>query len=183
MKKALVLSIGVLLCASTAYGQAGHIGLFADSLSFSNCELVDDQMAVVPIYIVHKGLLGATACQFMVAPGGGFDCTYLASTNRFQTTIGDPLMGVAVSYGSCLMPDILLITMIWFCEGLSPVCSWLEVVPHPASPTGTIDIVLCAGLLPATGGIMAVNNDGSCDCGGWHPVDETTWGRVKSLYR
>jgi hypothetical protein len=52
----------------------------------------------------------------------------------------------------------------------------LRVVPDPESVYGEIEVVTCNfEVVKATGGELLVN----CPV----PVEQTTWGKVKSLYR
>ncbi len=62
-------------------------------------------------------------------------------------------------------------------------CSTLEVVPDPAALTGQIEGVDCnqTKTFP-NGSVLSFNGDASCPCGIIVPVEETNWGRVKSLY-
>ncbi|MCK4776515.1 MAG: hypothetical protein KAT30_17080, partial [Candidatus Krumholzibacteria bacterium] len=73
----------------------------------------------------------------------------------------------------------------YFAQGLSPPCSYIQVVADPLAydPPG-IQVADCAfppNVVNATGGDVVVNPDASCMCN--IPVEETTWGKVKALYR
>jgi hypothetical protein len=182
MKKLLLLSIGILLCASIAYGQAGYIGLFSDPV-YTACDVIDAAAALVPVYVVHKSCPGATASQFMVQPGGGWNCTFTGEIIAVPVSIGSSLAGLSASYGGCMPSDILISTLNWFCMGTSPACASLEVVPDLGAPSGTIEIVDCSFVkLVGNGSILYANPDGSCDCGEIVPTRESNWGQIKSLY-
>lgn len=190
MLKSLILVIGILLCANLAFGDdgggscaGGSIGLYAD-VAYVTCDYTDAGAALVPIYVVHKYIPGATASQFMVLPGGGFNCTYTGEIIHVPVSIGSTVSGISVSYGGCVPADILIATINYFCMGASPSCAYLEVVPDPAAPTGTIEVVDCAFVkLQGAGSMIIFNNDGTCGrpCG--LPINDTTWGEVKNLYR
>jgi hypothetical protein len=171
-----------MLCAGAAYGQAGGIGLYFDTPVYATCDYADVAPALVPVYVVHKLTPGATASQFMVISGGGFNCTYTGEIIHVPVSIGSTQTGISVSYGGCVPSDILIATINYFCMGTAPVCSYLEVVPDPAAPTGTIEVVDCAFVkLIGNGGRADINSDGSCHCG--NPTTDTTWGAVKTLYQ
>jgi hypothetical protein len=181
MKKLLLISLALVLCASTAFGQAGTIGLFVDNPGFVQCTFVDAAPALVPIYAVHHITPGATASQWMVVPMGGWNCTYTGEIIHVPVSIGNTQSGLSASYGGCLSAPILMATINYFCMGVSPTCAYLEVVPDPAAPTGTIEVVDCSFVkLIGSGGVIYANNDGSCDC--YDPVKSTSWGGVKALY-
>jgi len=58
------------------------------------------------------------------------------------------------------------------------------MVPDPAAPTGQIEGVDCATTKTfPNGSSLTFDYDGTCPpCGEIVPVEETNWGRVKSLY-
>jgi hypothetical protein len=99
------------------------------------------------------------------------------------TSIGDVFTGISLGYGGCFSSDILLVTVNYFCQGVSPACASIEVVDDPASGTGNIESVDCDFVKwPANGSLLFVNPDGSCDCGEIIATRKTNWGRIKSLY-
>ena len=181
MKRVLFLSLGILLTAGMAFGQAGYIGLFSD-VGYTNCTMYDAP-GLETIYAVHKASTGSTACQFKIAVDPGMTCTGVGVINAFPTTIGTPGTGISVAYGACYPSDILLLTWNFFCSGTSTPCSMLQVVPDPSALSGTIEVVDC-DLFKLVGGgsIMFVNPDGNCDCGEIVPVRESSWGAIKALY-
>ena len=144
MKKVLLLTLAMMICASMAFAQAGGIGLYTDSPAYTSCTFTDAGAALVPIYVVHKLCPGATASQFMVVPGGGWNCTFTGEVIAVPVSIGTSLGGLSASYGGCRASDILISTLNWFCMGASPTCAYLEVVPDPAAPSGNIEVVNCA---------------------------------------
>jgi hypothetical protein len=186
MKTVLILSICVLLFADTTYGQAGAIGLYVDAPTYVDCYYTDAAPALVPVYVVHKLTPGATASQFMVAAFDGFNCTYTGEIIAAPVSIGSTQTGLSASYGGCMAGDILIATINYFCMGTSPNCARLQVVPDPAAPTGHIEVVDCAFVkLIATGLGFVFNEDGSCNHYLFCHIStkNTSWGRVKALYR
>jgi hypothetical protein len=182
MKKALTLSVGILLCAGAAFGQAGAIGLYAEG-TYTQCDYDDTASAIVTVYAVHKYTQGATASQWKVQAGGGFNCTYIGETPPFGV-IGDTQNGIAINYGTCITSDFLLVLIMYHCTGSNPACAYLEVVPDPSAPTGKIEVIDCnLAKLTGVGSKLFINNDGTCGrpCG--IATREANWGRVKALYR
>jgi hypothetical protein len=182
MQKTLTLSVGILLCAGAAFGQAGGIGLYVDVVVFSQCDYDDTAPNSVDIYAVHKHTQGATASRWKVEAGGGFNCAYIGEITP-TGSVGDTQNGIAIGYGACLSSTILLATIHYLCSGTNPPCAFLEVVPDPSAPSGKIEVVDCSFVtLEGVGSTLFVNNDGTCGrpCG--IPTRETNWGRVKALY-
>lgn len=185
MKYFWMVAVCLLSSASGVYGQAGFICIYYAEWTFTQCDYEDTTPALVPVFVVHKGTPGATASQFMVTSGGGFNCTYV---NEVQgpATIGSTQTGISISYGGCRASDILLVTINYYCQGTSPACSYLKVVPDPDAPTGTIVVVDCSFVKHSTlGGLLRFNADDSCDCLLDQPVPTktTNWGKLKVLYQ
>jgi len=175
-KLLIVVMVGVLLFSGVAFGQpAGYIGLYTDASTYTNCIMNDFGPALVPVYVVHKAIPGATASQFMVTMGGGFNAIYISEIVHMPLSIGSVLTGISIAYGGCLPSDILLVTINYFTQGISPSCAYLKVVADPASPNGQIEIDDCAfNILLGGGSTLYVNPDGTCQCGpdascGVHP--------------
>lgn len=183
MKKALllVLALGMVMTASLAFAQNGAIILYSDNTTLSSCNIPADA-GLFYVTAVHELHPGATASQFKFQ-NNGTTMIYLADTNYFSLVIGNTQAGVAVSYGGCLNGQIMVVTALYNGIGTSPACSSIEVVPDPAAPSGNIEAVDCntTKVFP-NGSLLTIKGDLSCPCGEIVPVEETNWGRVKSLY-
>ena len=184
MKKVLLLTLAIMICASMAFAQAGGIGLYVDAGTYVACDYTDTGNALVPVYVVHKLCPGATASQWMLVAGVGFNCTYTGEIIALPTSIGSTQSGISIAYGGCLgATNLLLATVNYFCMGISPTCASLEIVADPAAPTGLIEVIDCAFVKhQGVGSMLFINNDGSCGrpCG--LPTNETSWGQIKSMY-
>jgi hypothetical protein len=179
-KKLWLLTI-LLAVPAAALGQAGYIGLYADPAG-TVCSVADAGGGEVNVYVVHKATAGAAASQWKIVSDGGFAMAYLGETWS-TTAMGDTQTGVTTSYGSCLSEPVLLCTVTYMSYGVSTSCSSLQVVPDPSSVSGSIEVVDCSSnRLTAGGGRLIVNPDGSCPCGQASNVQETDWGRIKSLF-
>ncbi len=179
MKRSLLIAFCLVLGASMVFAQAGSVGVFADP-GATNCNMVDAG-GLVQVYISHVNTTGATASQFMLVPGPGW--THLGDTWNFTTIIGVSIAGVSVAYGGCFSGAIAL-GVVNFFGSVAPTCTLISIVPDPSAPSGEIEGVDCeepANKMFPTGGSATVNSDGSCDCS--IPVQDTTWGGVKALYR
>lgn len=195
MKKLLIVVCGLMLCASAAFGQgiaSECICLYYD-LAYTQCNYVDAGAALVPVYAVHMFSPGATASQWRLITGGGFNCTYTGEIVHMPTSIGSTPAGISLGYGGCLVSPILLVTINYFCMGTSPECAWLQVVGDPGSGSGLIEIVDCSFTAwiacanyaggDGVGCTITMNGNETCPCvDGPCPTEESTWGRVKALY-
>ena len=183
MKRSMLIAICLVFCASFAFAQApGSIMVFSDA-AYTDCNIPDTAVGLLSTYVVHKYAAGATASQFKLEVQPCNAMTFTGATNAFPTTIGDIFTGISVAYGACLNGDILLVTVNWFSQTLTPPCCLMEVVPDPVAPEGIVIVVDCASnKLAAYGGISVINPDETCDCEAL-PVNESTWGGIKALYQ
>jgi hypothetical protein len=179
MNRWFPLALVVFLLPRTAPAQIETIGVYSDAGATTHT--LDDQSSEqVELYVIHTSA-GATSSRFMLVGSGGFACTYVGENSTFST-IGSAETGLAVYYdGACLFSNILVVTVSYFCTGASATCARLTVVPDPAASSGNIEVVDCSYQVQTALGLeMCVNPDGSC-CA--DPVETSTWGQIKSLYR
>lgn len=187
------MSVGLLIIAlfavpSVALAQAGYIGLFFDPAG-TMCSIDEQPNLFVPIYAIHMATAGAGAVQFGVEAGNPSGFIFLGETSPYATIIGsvwihDEGNGGSVAYGSCVASPNLVKTVNVLTTGTNPPCTPLTVIPDPASLTGTIEVVDCDNnKLIGGGGHAVVDPDESCPWVCYVPVQESTWGGVKALYR
>ena len=163
MKILILISFLTLSVPGIAAGYPGAIGLWADP-SFTDCDLADYTPGLVTVYVAHQYTSGARGTRFMLTTGGGVTMVYLAHTSPYYTC-GEPYSGICVEYDECKENTFLILTINYFGSGTSAACSRMSVEPDPAVPSGTIEVLDCEGnVLMGTGGILIVNNDGSCPC-------------------
>jgi hypothetical protein len=188
MKRFVLLSIGLLLVASLAFAQTGSIGLFADPAALS-CDVYDSGPGLVIVYVIHVYTPGATASQFIVASMWGNAMTYLSEAVtapyiKIGTCAGPGATGCAIAYGSCVGSPNMIMMIQYFASGLTPPCSYLQVMADPTATPPGIYVTDCAdppNLLTATGGDVVINPIEGCFCN--IPVEDTSWGQIKSLYQ
>jgi hypothetical protein len=182
MKRGLLLFAALLITVSMSHAQPpGSLFLAGDSLG-TDCTVYDTP-GLVHIYVVHVYTYGATGSQFMIDCTSGFAPVYLTEFSPY-ITIGNSQTGVAIAYGSCVPSPHTILDIHYFGQGLSQDCSSCRVVPDPYAMPPQILVADCQdppNLLIATGGEIWINPDGSCHC--LIPVQETSWGQIKSLYK
>ncbi len=162
---------------------AGVVGLYADPTGL-NCSIIYGGIGLVPIYVVHTHTGGATGCEFAAPkPACWTNATYLSDTDPFPIQIGNSQTGKSVGYGSCRTSATVVTTINYFV--LTPPtqsCCSYPVLAHPVS--GHIWVVDCAdNLLDARGAEAIIYPNGTCLCEAVVRVEETTWGRLKAMYR
>ena len=180
MKRVLLICLCITACASMAYGQAGSIGVFSNQ-DGTNCNIVDAP-GYVYVYILHLNTTGALASEFKLIRPAGWTYQFGSRDLDFlQIGFPDGADGVAYSYITCQLGSFWLETLIYMADGSSPTCSNTVYITNVPSKTD-IEVIDCADVRHnVAGGAAIVNGDGSCPCD--VPVEETTWGKVKSLYQ
>lgn len=181
MKRLLILALAVVCCASLAHAQAGKIAIFSD-LGGTSCEFV--ATGFVQIHSFHINTSGATGCQWKLEHPAAW--SHFGDLWEFDTIIGNSNDGVSIGYGSCLSSPIYLGVSNYGAAG-DPANTCIWTAPDPGSLSGKIEGVNCSAekTFPASGSGL-VNPDGTQDCTagcGPLPVEDATWGQIKSLYR
>jgi hypothetical protein len=163
----------------TGPGTGGSIGIYMD-FTGTECNLSDATAGMTTYRVVHVTDFGMTACAYWAPKPSCFTATYLSDTNVFPVTIGNSQDGVSIGYGSCRPGPIHVQSIVYFTQGTTPQCCLYPILGIPTS--GKVEAVDCANhLITAYGVTSVINPNGACTCGSVR-VEESTWGRVKSLY-
>jgi len=178
MKQLLLSAVVLLFGASLAFAQApgGIIGVYSDQ-GAGSCELEDFAgFGVTDYYVVHTHVR-CTGSQFMVT--SGHLGTPLPDKPVFPVTVGTSATGVSIGYGACYGVPRHILTISFFCEGLTPYGTTMQVVGHPtATPPGLLATDCAGNLVEATGLTSYINRP----CNSPVAVEESTWGKVKALF-
>ncbi len=163
-----------------SYG--GMIGVYSTT-DATDCNITEGAPGLLEVYVVHTGIVAATACQFSAPmPACMSGASYLSDTPQFPVAIGNSQTGVAIGYGACESSPIHVLTINYFASGATAACCQYPVLPDPNIASGRIEVVDCDQyLIYADGMTSIVNPNAGCFCGGIQ-VRESTWGKVKSLY-
>jgi hypothetical protein len=166
MKKLLLLTLVGLMCASPAF--ADNIVVASDA-SGTNCAIAPGFSSTATV--IHRFTAGTTGSRFKVEIPAG---TQFFSFATPFVPIGNLISDLSLGYGQCLTGSFALGTI---------VAIWTEGVISVVAADGFPNIIVTDCLfaeLPATGATSYVQTT-PVDC--TSPVDPTTWGKVKSLYR
>ncbi len=189
----VILAASILILVTTALAAAnpiawppwGDIILCEDSQGFDG--FFDTTPGLITINVIVTGVSGGsgaglTACQFAAPIGQCFNGVWLSDGQVFPVTLGDSQTGVAIGFGQCLQAPVHVLTINLFCYGPGTDCCFVWAVPHPDATSGEIELVDCAYTQYfGTGGAAIIQPDAN-DCIQYVPVQETSWGKVKSLY-
>jgi hypothetical protein len=107
----------------------------------------------------------------MVTAHAGFTGVWLGEETRFWF-VGTSPAGITIQY-QCKPTPVLVLTITYELFGTSEQCSYLRVEPHPED--GAWANSCDEEFLEWVGGTLTVN----CSIS----TEETTWSRIKSLYR
>jgi len=193
---AAFLSVGASF--TLVHAQGGAIVVSIDR-SLASCDIVDSG-ALVEVYIGHSLFYeGNTGARFRLDLGG-VEWTLLQTRSLYWTT-GDPLTGITVCYESCVTNPVVILELL-FWGSLAPECSVIRIAGHPVD--GHIWGLDCeSNMVPASGFQAVVNPTSQCWCTVGNestaveqsakrvpanfcavvPVEDTTWGTIKALYR
>jgi hypothetical protein len=175
--------VAILWGVGVKAGGGGSFGLYVD-VQGTNCNIVDTEPGLLSIALVHTTPDGATASRFAAPiPACMTGAVWISDTAAYEV-IGNSQTGVVVPYGSCQTGRAHILTINMIVEGTSETCCYYPVLPDPNVGSGRIEVLDCSETIVfGIGEFSVVNGDISCPCGGPVPVEETTWGSVKALYR
>jgi hypothetical protein len=179
MKRLLFIALCIVCASSTASAQwVGSIGAFGDAEA-TDCNITDTG-SLVEVHIIHVYSIDVTASRFMLdVSATGW--AHLGDTWDFDVHMGTTITGASVAYDACLDGPIHLVTVSFTGNNTAP-CTYIKIVPDPASLYGRIEAADCdQNIIFPTGGWAIVNVNDNCRC--CIPVEQTTWGGVKALYR
>jgi hypothetical protein len=190
MKAFAIAALGLLAAAPAS---ADHIGLYADPNGLSCVAPLLPAPTLNVVYAINENGTGTTGSKWRISHDVSLVSVSFTLTNPYLpiVPIGDPLtFGTTVWYLVCRASPYV-IGQVGFLYFGGPVagCDHLRVEAHQGDPwyaaEATVVVADCADVKQvATGGRFSFDATGACDsCGGPLPVQSTTWGAVKSLYR
>lgn len=163
------------------------IEVFADAQMVS-CELLDNGFGIRSVHIFHTGPLAATGSQFVAPiPACWVGATWLGDTVAAPfLAIGNSQTDWTIVYTGCLQPPIYVARIDYFSTGASQSCCKYGVAPSPSASEPGVLAIDCnfANFVASNDVRVTINPSSECPCGSPAlPVQSTTWGRVKAMYR
>jgi hypothetical protein len=185
---ALVGLLGLLLAANRAFGQirsSDQVNIYSDP-AFTSKEAFDTAPGTLTLFVVHENPVlpdqGRTYSEFRITPSVGFTGVWLSETSPFPV-IGTSPTGIQIGYGYCVTLPALVLQVTYTVFGTSEDCSRLDVAEHPQNifaEDAPVTVDCNFEFLIGTGGRLTVNPTANCPP---VPVESSTWGKVKALYR
>lgn len=189
MKRFLIAAFLTLCIAAAASADPVYRVEFSGDNAMTTCTLAGNGVGPTSIHAFLIGPTGTTAVLF---------AAYIPACWSGATWLGDVLAepwltlgttqedgGLSVAFGECRSLPLYLGTVNFFGVAGSPCCEF--PVTHPtvwqnfATPAQVVDCDFTEH--DASGGRVIVNADSSCPCDQPLAAEESTWGRVKALYR
>jgi hypothetical protein len=190
MKKILILALAMVMSASVVYAQAGgEIGLFGD-VGYSECNLAPDAPYTdYNVYIVHVLATEMNSSQFkLVTDLAGAPLNQGTISFSTNLTLGDLFAGITVTYVGCRTLPWLIATIPYFyygTPGTEPACTYsMHIEADPGAETGQVEGVTCGGVKEvALGSSLTFWGSQDCPCGPIVKTQDSSWSKIKSLYR
>ena len=135
------------------------------------------------IYVVLRNYTpteGVGTVRFSAVPPPCFDAVHLGESSDYPVT-GDSQAGAWVWPLNCTEGAYLVMTIVYTVQGGTWDCCWFEPQPFPGeSQVDATDCSIMGFEWIATEGLwINPNNPMTCTA----PVEETTWGAIKAMYR
>jgi hypothetical protein len=181
MRKVLLLTVAVVCLPVMALSQdVGSIDIFSDA-GLTSCNITVP-VGPFPVYIAQTNVVdGTIAVQFRVEAPATF--TNVGDIPSFPLALGNTTDGISISFGACKSGTFLLVTTNYVAAATA-ACELMTIMPPTNSPsTDKVKFQTCADqqVLKDQAGQARVNPDATCMCN--VPVEETTWGGIKALYK
>lgn len=188
MKK-LIISLVVLALSVPAAAGDYTIGFFTDE-NATSCEITNVEPAVIRVHMLLYGDAEIANTVTFYAPtpecwdadwlGDEIDDDFLFLGSSHSETFG-----LSIAFGGCRELPVRLGSMSFWARGSDPCCTY-AAYPLPFDHVEILEVVDCTrGVHEASHESVIINPNVSCGCTASTVVatEQTSWGRVKSLYR
>lgn len=199
MRYSLICAASILIVFCGAVGaeclRVGHNIYPSADPGWPTCWITAlDGGGIMTVYVVYESptdVAGLSAVEFQLIGCGGFNGTYLGETVNSWVWFGNTQEGIQIPF-DCVCATgapctYVLAVVEYLTDGSLPPCSYLETAPHPDSQIKATGPVFwdCDSNCYVTFSFSRLAVDDPNDpshCGCLVLTEETTWGRVKSLY-
>jgi hypothetical protein len=196
MRIAPLLTLLLLCLESPAFAQ-GSIGVYADdgfgNMNGESCEIYDGtgpEYDHITLHFVHLADVCASSVEFRV------DVTQLSilgpatGSCSFPLKIGSFRNGISIAYQAELSGQIYLGSItLPKSSTYKHLCKYVYVKNHPSPSVSGVTHPIAVNCnhpkayLDLMGSFAIVSYDfTNCPCPGTVPVEESSWGKIKSLY-
>lgn len=179
MRHTVFLAFLIALIVTPLAAQGGYLKPFSDPAA-SDCGIDDTVVGVKVVYIFHVNTTGATGVQFSAPNPPCSQMTWVSDQPEFPITFGDSQSGVAVGYGTCRTGTFLIMSIYFLGNGTTSPCCYYPVMPDTREPADMIGVDCNYDKYSLSSGSAIINPTVNCQCA--VPTEESSWGRIKSLY-
>lgn len=179
-------AVVALLVASPAWANpipSVLLGFYGDAAGTVGV-VYDQGPGALDIYVVvhnNDPVVAAGTVRFAAVPPPCFQGVYVGEISNYVVAEGNSQTGAWVWFLECSPGAYHVMTVSFAVQGLTSQCCWFEPQPVPGADRveatdcslGTLDWLSTEGLW------INPNNPLTCT----FPVEESTWGAVKALYR
>lgn len=178
----IVLSLVILSGQTISTYSTPIVKLYSDP-ALNETTAYDTVPGTLMVHVVLENLpTKVSGIEFKIISDGGFTGVWIGETIHLGLWRGTSPNGIGIVVTPCETPPIYLLTSKYVMFGTSSTCSYLEVVPDSLAQI----IVICdcgpdGCLYPheGEGGKLIINPDNNCII----PVERTSWGRIKAIYK
>jgi len=203
MKRTLLVVLAILcFSALTAVAQSYKLQFSADN-SLSSCELASGGVGISTIHVLLTGSGGVTGLLFGAQiPSCWGGTTWIGDhpaiatiwptsqenpVGDFWLAIGDTQapIGLALAFRECHDLPLYIGTIEFIGVAPAPCCAFAPTHPSAWNNFATPAQVADCNMLEheAAGGSVMVSSGPACPCQNALATEQSTWGRVKALYR
>ena len=178
----------VVSVVSVAAQGGGRLELWADQ-GQSTCQIVESPSGLTEVHMFHMGNISTGGIRYFVVgmPGCWTGATWVGDEPASGlTALGstqNEFFGISISWGECRNLPVYLGKIVYATMGQSQPCCDIEIT-NPITEQGPVtqecSTPTSLYLVETRGAI--VNGSSACPCAGPVPVEQATWGSIKSLY-
>jgi len=189
MQRFVIVCVTVLLASAPALADApgGLVGVYTD-LTGGDCSLVEQLFTINSVWVVHRTGPAAQGARLKVAHNWTAIFVQASYPVIYVVDPPDIFAGGFFGYGGCKTPPQWIARLDFLPTIATPPCTVeFHAVADPAAVSGSIEVVDCSGntvLADPDYSWIVINMDETCTC---HVdpviIDESTWSRIKALYR
>jgi hypothetical protein len=203
MKRTLLVALAILCVGALAAGAQSYKLEFSGNTSVSSCELASGGVGVSSVHVILTGSGGVTALLFGAQiPACWAGTTWIRDNlalpviypssqedpaGDFWLAIGDTQdpLGLSIAFRECKELPLYIGTIEFMGAAPAPCCEF--AVTHPpywTSFSTPAQVVDCSfNEHDTAGGSVKVSSGPTCPCQHALATEQSTWGRVKALYR
>lgn len=180
MKRFLLVLLAVAVPSATAHADA--IGLYSDP-SGDFCAGPTQPFATNTVYVLHQFSTGATQSTWQVTNTAAVMIPVGSSCSQLSIQ-GSPFTGITVFYPGCQAGSFVICELQYFKTSTDPVAGCYQLHVEGYNNVSPTYLDCNDNEAAADGGFYTFDIEGKDTCFDCSiPVESTTWGHVKSLYR